>query len=160
MHMSMRKKCFYFMKERHGSTEDRIHRLETTVEEKNAEILRLNQRLKMNEEHNQRLSLTVDKLLSESNERLQVCNDKLLKRDINLTFFLIIQTHLKERMHALDEKNVLTQELENTRKLAEELNQEKKEIMKQLSKTRLEIENYKRQLLQQVNFCKIATYIK
>lgn len=53
-------------------------------------------------------------------------------------------------MHALDEKNVLTQELENTRKLAEELNHEKKEIMKQLSKTRLEIENYKRQLLQQV----------
>lgn len=60
------------VKERHGSTEDRIHRLETTVEEKNAEILRLNQRLKMNEEHNQRLSLTVDKLLSESNDRLQV----------------------------------------------------------------------------------------
>lgn len=53
-------------------------------------------------------------------------------------------------MHALDEKNVLTQELENTRKLAEELNHEKKEIVKQLSKTRLEIENYKRQLLQQV----------
>lgn len=57
-------------------------------------------------------------------------------------------------MHALDEKNVLTQELENTRKLAEELNHEKKEIMKQLSKTRLEIDNYKRQLLQQVRcFC-------
>jgi hypothetical protein len=50
--------------ERHGSAEDRIGRLEANLEEKNAELIRQSQRLKMNEEHNARLSATVDKLLS------------------------------------------------------------------------------------------------
>lgn len=59
----------------------------------------------MNEEHNTRLGATVDKLLSESNDRLQV--------------------HLQERMHALEEKNSLAQELEKARKKVEDLQGEK-----------------------------------
>uniref|UniRef100_A0A182J8Z3 SAM domain-containing protein n=1 Tax=Anopheles atroparvus TaxID=41427 RepID=A0A182J8Z3_ANOAO len=115
--------------ERHGSAEDRITRLENNVEEKNAEVMRLNQRLKMNEEHNQRLSSTVDKLLAESNDRLQV--------------------HLKERMTALEEKNTLSQELDKARKYAEELCQEKSDMLKEIAKNRLEMETFKRRLLQQ-----------
>jgi len=63
------------------------------------------QREKMSEEHNMRLTQTVDKLLSESNERLQM--------------------HLKERMHSLDEKNTLTQECEKLRKQIEEIDTDK-----------------------------------
>jgi chromosome segregation ATPase len=50
--------------ERQGTAEERISALESQVEEKSADVLRLGQRLKLNEEHNQRLSGTVDKLLS------------------------------------------------------------------------------------------------
>uniref|UniRef100_A0A803TDF0 PTPRF interacting protein alpha 1 n=1 Tax=Anolis carolinensis TaxID=28377 RepID=A0A803TDF0_ANOCA len=57
--------------ERHGNIEERLRQMEAQLEEKNQELLRARQREKMNEEHNKRLSDTVDKLLSESNERLQ-----------------------------------------------------------------------------------------
>ncbi|CAG7721128.1 unnamed protein product [Allacma fusca] len=115
--------------ERHGSAEERVARLEAQLEEKSTELVRLNQRLRVNEDHNSRLSATVDKLLAESNERLQV--------------------HLQERMHALEEKNALTQELDKTRKFLEEMQTEKSELLKEVTKARLEVESCKRQLYQQ-----------
>jgi len=54
------------------------------------------QREKLNEEHNARLSSTVDKLQSEASERLQL--------------------HLKERIKILEEKNHLSRELDVVRK--------------------------------------------
>lgn len=61
--ISPQRSLFPQVQEKHGSAEDRIQRLENQLDEKGAELLRLNQRLKMNEEHNSRLSATVDKLL-------------------------------------------------------------------------------------------------
>uniref|UniRef100_A0A803TC05 PTPRF interacting protein alpha 1 n=1 Tax=Anolis carolinensis TaxID=28377 RepID=A0A803TC05_ANOCA len=94
--------------ERHGNIEERLRQMEAQLEEKNQELLRARQREKMNEEHNKRLSDTVDKLLSESNERLQ------------------------ERM------NALLREVENTKKHIDELQNEKDQLVLNIESVRAE----------------------
>ncbi|XP_029681495.1 liprin-alpha-2 isoform X7 [Takifugu rubripes] len=109
--------------ERHGSIEERMRHLECQLEEKNQELLRARQREKMNEEHNKRLSDTVDRLLTESNERLQL--------------------HLKERMAALEEKNLLIQDSEGYRKQYEESIHEKSQLAEEIEKLRSELDQFR-----------------
>ncbi|XP_062299380.1 liprin-alpha-2 isoform X4 [Scomber scombrus] len=109
--------------ERHGSIEERMRHLECQLEEKNQELLRARQREKMNEEHNKRLSDTVDRLLTESNERLQL--------------------HLKERMAALEEKNVLIQDSEGYRKQYEDSIHEKTQLAEEIDKLRSELDQFR-----------------
>ncbi|XP_071975220.1 liprin-alpha-1 isoform X14 [Engystomops pustulosus] len=106
--------------ERHGNIEERLRQMESQLEEKNQELLRARQREKMNEEHNKRLSETVDKLLSESNERLQL--------------------HLKERMASLEDKNALIRDVESAKKLIEEIQHEKEQLLLEIETLRAENE--------------------
>ncbi|XP_077909201.1 liprin-alpha-2 isoform X12 [Ictidomys tridecemlineatus] len=117
--ISIRRKA----EERHGNIEERMRHLEGQLEEKNQELQRARQREKMNEEHNKRLSDTVDRLLTESNERLQL--------------------HLKERMAALEEKNVLIQESETFRKNLEESLHDKERLAEEIEKLRAELDQLK-----------------
>ncbi|XP_068116507.1 liprin-alpha-1 isoform X2 [Hyperolius riggenbachi] len=106
--------------ERHGNIEERLRQMESQLEEKNQELQRARQREKMNEEHNKRLSETVDKLLSESNERLQL--------------------HLKERMASIEDKNALIRDVESAKKLIDEIQHEKEQLLLEIESLRTENE--------------------
>lgn len=108
------------------SAEERVQRVETLLEERSSELERAVQRERMNEEHNKRLSKTVDKLLAESNERLQL--------------------HLNERMQAVEEKNRLSQDLEQHKKLTEQQERQKDRMERDNDVLRKEIDQLRHQL--------------
>uniref|UniRef100_A0A8C5VC86 PTPRF interacting protein alpha 4 n=1 Tax=Microcebus murinus TaxID=30608 RepID=A0A8C5VC86_MICMU len=117
--------------ERHGNIEEHLRQLEGQLEEKNQELARVRapavqvrQREKMNEDHNKRLSDTVDRLLSESNERLQL--------------------HLKEERRAtLEGQNTLMQELESSQRQIEEQHHHKGRLSEEIEKLRQEVDQLK-----------------
>ena len=106
--------------EKHMNIEEKLHTLQNELEDAKMELNRAKQREKMTEDHNARLTQTVDKLLSESNERLQM--------------------HLKERMHALDEKNTITQECDKLRKQIDDLEVDKDKIALEIDALKTELD--------------------
>ncbi|THD22928.1 Liprin-alpha-2 [Fasciola hepatica] len=100
--------------------EERIHEMEANMNETQTELQRARQRERLNEDHSSRLTATVDKLLLESNERLQ--------------------THLREKMASLEEKNQLNTELDRLRRVLETCQSERDRAMS-------DVERLRRQLL-------------
>ncbi|VDL94680.1 unnamed protein product [Schistocephalus solidus] len=90
--MSAHRKNISSMMMQLSNAQEHIKDLTEQLEDNKAELVRAQEREKLNEEHNERLSSTVDTLLLEANERLQ--------------------SHLSERMAALQQKRELVAEME------------------------------------------------
>ncbi len=101
--------AFAQFQEKNFNNEERLHSLQSELEDVKMELNRAQQREKLSEDHNTRLTQTIDKLLNDSNERLQL--------------------HLNERMHALEEKNQLSSEVDRLKKQVEEIESERVRIL-------------------------------
>ncbi|CAF1386925.1 unnamed protein product [Adineta ricciae] len=108
------------------NNDDKLHQLQNEYDDLKMELTRARQREKVTDEHNTRLSATVDKLLAESNERLQA--------------------HLHERMQTLEEKNHLVQESEKLRKQLDEVQTERTKLIEDVERLKVELENIRKEL--------------
>lgn len=99
-----------------SNAQDHIKELTEQLEDSNSELVRAHEREKLNEEHNERLSSTVDTLLLEANERLQ--------------------SHLSERMSALQQKRDLVCEVERLRSALEEATSDREALTKEATNLR------------------------
>ncbi|VUZ40804.1 unnamed protein product, partial [Hymenolepis diminuta] len=98
------------------NAQDHIKELTEQLDDSKSELIRAHEREKLNEEHNERLSSTVDTLLLEANERLQ--------------------SHLSERMSALQQKRDLVCEVERLRSALEEVTSDREVIAKEAAHLR------------------------
>ena len=103
--------------------DDQFHQLQNEYDDLKMELTRARQREKVTEEHNARLSTTVEKLLAESNERLQ--------------------SQLKERMEIFEEKNHLAQECERLKKQVEEIQTERKKLFDEIDRLKVELNRHR-----------------
>ncbi|VUZ45566.1 unnamed protein product [Hymenolepis diminuta] len=99
-----------------SQADDRLREVQAAMAETQAELQRARQRERLNEDHSARLTATVDKLLLESNERLQ--------------------THLREKMAVMEEKNQLTAELDRVRRQMESIQSERDRLVNELDRVR------------------------
>ncbi|TGZ62410.1 hypothetical protein CRM22_007449 [Opisthorchis felineus] len=107
------------LKSKLSQAEERIHEMESGMKETQAELQRARQRERINEDHSSRLTATVDKLLLESNERLQ--------------------THLREKMAALEEKNQLNTELDRLRRVLDSCQAERDRAIADVERLRRQV---------------------